>query len=428
MLNREQRRELLDIFTSLIRIDSSNPPGNEAAAAAYIASLLEGEGIAVRLLQKAPDRVNVYAEIGQGDRPPVLLLSHIDVVPPAGGWDYPAFEAVRENGRIYGRGAIDTKHLTAMEIACMLWLKRSGVPLDRRIILLATADEEAGSGYGMGFLAEEHPELLPSGCVISEGGGFVMEQAGQRLRTCTCGEKGRCSISVEPTQAPAGPEVWSTPTGRLLRAMAAIAAYEPEPRLTEPTRAFWDIVGGRFEDPTVKNLWEYATKSCLAIDAYEMEFAAGGPQKPLSLSYQYIDGTTRQEVEELLASLLGDQEVRYEIGPLSEGYTCSLESPFFRELCRASRELDPETRVLPMIALGRTDGRFIRRNVYGYSPLLADVPFSQVLKMVHGPNEHITEASLYFGAEVIYRALLGTVGAPAAGQGSSQEMEECSND
>ena len=423
MLNQEQKQELLEIFTNLIRIDSSNPPGNEAAVAEYIASLLRREGIPVQFFQKAPDRVNVYAEIGQGSQPPVILLSHTDVLPPAGGWDYPAFEAVRENGRIYGRGAIDTKHLTAMEIACMLWLKRSGAALDRRIILLATADEEAGSGYGMAFLAGEHPELLPEGCVVSEGGGFVMEQEGQRLRTCTCGEKGRCAIRVEPVEGPAGADVWHTPAGRLLRAMAAIAAYEPEPRLSEPTRAFRDIVGGRFVDPTVKNLWEYATKSCLAIDAYEMDFASGQQQKPLALSYQYIDGTTRQEVESLMASLLGDEAVRYEIGPMSEGYTCSLESPFFQQLCRVSQELDPETKVLPMIALGRTDGRFIRSNVYGYSPLLADVPFSQVLKMVHGPNEHITEDSLYFGAEVIYRAVLQTVQSPASGH----EMEECSN-
>ena len=76
-----------------------------------------------------------------------------------------------------------------------------------------------------------------------------------------------------------------------------------------------------------------------------------------------------------------------------------------------------------MIALGRTDGRFIRHNVYGYSPLLPDVPFSEVLKMIHGPNERITESSLSFGAEVLYRAIVKTVEAAS----SEKEMEECSN-
>ena len=115
-------------------------------------------------------------------------------------------------------------------------------------------------------------------------------------------------------------------------------------------------------------------------------------------------------------TLLGGEEVSYEIGPCSEGYTCSLDNPFFHLLSQVSEELDPQTTILPMIALGRTDGRFIRNNVYGYSPMLADLPFSEVLKMVHQCNERITEDSLYFGAEVLYRAIVQTVQAMASGR------------
>lgn len=423
MLDQEQKRELTEVFTGLLRIDTSNPPGSERAAAEYIAGILEREGIPARLLEKAPGRTNVYAEIGQGNRPPVLLLSHIDVVPAAGEWEHPPFGGVSCGGTIWGRGAIDTKHLTAMEIMCLVWLQRSGAALDRKVILLASADEELGSEYGMDFLAGEYPELLPRGYVISEGGGFVMEQGGQRYRTCTCGEKGRCSIQIAAKGDSAGYGPWRTPAWRLLRALRAAAGYQPEPRLTAPTRAFREAVEGRFEDRTLKNLWEYSAHSCLAAEAYDLDFTCPRGDQGVKLSYQYIDGTTRQEVERLMEDLLGGEEVSYEIGPMSDGYTCDLDNPFFQRLCRISQELDPDTRILPMIALGRTDGRFIRHNVYGYSPLLPDVPFSQVLKMVHGPNERITENSLSFGAEVLYRTIAETVGTA----GSEKEMEECGN-
>lgn len=416
MLSSEQKNELLQVFTDLIRIDSSNPPGNETGVVEYMQELLQREGIKTQVYCKDPHRPNLYAELGGGDRPPILLLSHIDVVPAPGPWKHPPFEAVNDQGVIYGRGAVDTKHLTAMHLMSMIWIHRSGMALNRKILLLATADEEGGSSYGMEFIAQEHPELLPAGYVISEGGGFVLEQNGKRLRTCTCGEKGRCGITVTAVSQSTGAGPWHTPAGRLLRAMAAIADYSPELRLTEPTRAFEKAVDGRFEDKTLRNLWEYSTKSCLAIDAYDLCFGDPEVRPQVQLSFQYIDGTTRDEITEMTQTLLGGEEVSYEIGSCSEGYTCSLDNPFFHLLSQVSEELDPQTTILPMIALGRTDGRFIRNNVYGYSPMLADLPFSEVLKMVHQCNERITEDSLYFGAEVLYRAIVQTVQAMASGR------------
>lgn len=410
MLDQVKKAELLQILQDLIRLDSSNPPGDETSVAEYIVSLLTREGITARVYSRAPNRPNVYAELGDGQQPPVLLLSHIDVVPAPGQWKHPPFEAVNDNGTIYGRGTVDTKHLTAMEIVSMIWLKRSGFPLDRKIILLATADEENGSTFGMEFISQEHPELIPAGYVISEGGGFVLKQGEQKFRTCTCGEKGRCTIEIRPDMAKsAGTGPWNTGAGRLLQAMEAIAEYVPEPSITAPTEAFSRVVNGKFEDQTLKNLWEYSSKSCLAIDAYDFDFSKPSQEYSLSLTYQYIDGTTEADIRKMIDDIFGKQAVTCRLGKLSEGYTCDLDNPFFQKLCQVTEELDPGTKVLPIIALGRTDGRFIRNNVYGYSPLLDDMPLSAVLKMVHQCNERITEASLYFGAEVIYEAIVQTV-------------------
>ncbi len=412
MLDQKKKAELLKVLQDLIRLNSSNPPGDETGVAEYIVNLLEKEGIPARLYCKVPNRPNVYAELGDGMQPPVLLISHIDVVPAPGDWKHPPFEAVNDNGTIYGRGTIDTKHLTAMEIMSMIWLKRSGFPLDRKIILLATADEENGSAYGMEFIAQEHPELLPNGYVISEGGGFVLTQGDQKYRTCTCGEKGRCEMKVTPdTGVSCGAGPWGSVAGRLLEAMEAISAYTPETRITPPTEVFARITGGKTEDKTMRNLWEYSSKSCLAVNAYAFDFRKPEQQYTLNLSYQYVDGTTEEEIRSMTEELFGSKPVFCEMGALSEGYTCDLDNPFFQKLCEITEQLDPGTKVLPMVALGRTDGRFIRHNVYGYSPLLDDLPFAQVLKMVHQCNECITEASLYFGAEVIYNAIRETVNA-----------------
>lgn len=407
MLNLEQRQELIQVMIDLIRLNSSNPPGDETAVADYIVAKLEENGIPARIYSKAPNRPNVYAEIGGGELPPILLLSHIDVVPAPGEWKHPPFEGVNDNGVIYGRGAIDTKHLTAMEMMSMIWLKRSGVELNRKVILLATADEEGGSSFGMGYIEQEHPELLPPGYVLSEGGGFVIQQGDLSVRTCTCGEKGRVGIQV-CAKGHAGNSTWDTPAGQLLQALRAIAEYEAPEERTGPTDVFYEVVGGRIEDKTLRNLWEYSTKGNLAADAFDLDFSNPETKPVLNFSYQYIDGTTKEQVDQLTARLLGQLPVEYEVGAMSEGYTCDVGSPFFTKLREVSEKLDPGTQLLPMIALGRTDGRFIRKDVFGYSPLLADLPFSEVLKMVHQPNERITEDSLEFGAAVIYKTLLET--------------------
>lgn len=417
MLTPEQKKELLQVLTDLIRIDSSNPPGNEAGVADYIQELLQKNGIESSRYELASGRANVYAELGDGTLPPVLMLSHIDVVPAEGEWKHPAFEAVNDNGTIYGRGCVDTKHLTAMELMTMLWIKRSGARLNRKIILLATADEEGGSGYGMAFLEREHPELLPAGCVLSEGGGFVLTQGDARYRTCTCAEKGRCELTLEASAEEDGAGPWATAAGRLLQALKGVCAYQPEQRLTQPTRAFEQATGGCLEDRTLKNLWEYSTKNCLCVNAFELDAAASDTAK-LELNLQYVDGTTQEEIAQFGKQLFADRPVQYAIGPCSDGYTCNLDEPFFRALCEASEKLDPGTKILPMVALGRTDGRFIRKNVFGFSPMLEDLPFSEVLKMVHQCNERITEKSLNFGADVIYQAIWNTA---VAGIGAASE-------
>src|SRR5687767_7176427 len=135
--------ETLRHFTALLRIDTSNPPGNETEAANYLKNVLAGEGIPSKLLALEPARANLIARIkGNGSKRPILLMGHTDVVGvQRERWSVDPFAAVRKDGRIFGRGAIDDKDNLTAALMVTLLLKRFGVQLDRDIIFLAEAGE-----------------------------------------------------------------------------------------------------------------------------------------------------------------------------------------------------------------------------------------------------------------------------------------------
>ena len=156
-----------------LRTDTSNPPGNEGKAAAFLAGLLQRAGIPSRVIANPQGRANLYARLASprsGGRA-VLLLHHMDVVPPGPGWTVPPFAGLVKNGQLWGRGALDDKSLGVAQLAAMIDLQRRRVPLERDVIFLAVADEENGGLNGTGWLLANHPELLKGvEGVIGEGG------------------------------------------------------------------------------------------------------------------------------------------------------------------------------------------------------------------------------------------------------------------
>jgi acetylornithine deacetylase/succinyl-diaminopimelate desuccinylase-like protein len=165
-------REALDALVAYIRIDTSNPPGNETAGAKFLQQMLAKNGIPAQLVGSDPRRQSVYARLRSGtNEKALLLLSHIDVVPANEGWTKPPFGGVIENGYVWGRGALDIKSLGVAEAMAMIELKRRNLPLTRDVILLATADEEMGGVHGAKALLETRPDLFANlGAVLNEGG------------------------------------------------------------------------------------------------------------------------------------------------------------------------------------------------------------------------------------------------------------------
>jgi acetylornithine deacetylase/succinyl-diaminopimelate desuccinylase-like protein len=166
-------REAEEALVSYLRIDTSNPPGNETAGARFLQQLLIKEGIDAKLVGSDPKRQSVYARLVSGSNEKALvLLHHIDVVPAiATEWTRPPFAGIRSNGYIWGRGALDIKSLGIAELMAFVDLKRRHAALRRDVIYLAVADEELGGVNGCRAILEQHPELFANaGFVLNEGG------------------------------------------------------------------------------------------------------------------------------------------------------------------------------------------------------------------------------------------------------------------
>ncbi|HKY06352.1 MAG TPA: M20/M25/M40 family metallo-hydrolase, partial [Blastocatellia bacterium] len=154
--------ETVELLARYLRVDTTNPPGNEARATEFFAKILEKERIEHKVFVSAPGRANLYARIkGNGRKRAVILLNHTDVVPADKRfWSADPLSGALLDGYLYGRGALDMKSLGAVQFMTLLLLKRAGVVLDRDVIFLATADEEAGGREGAGWFVRNHPELV----------------------------------------------------------------------------------------------------------------------------------------------------------------------------------------------------------------------------------------------------------------------------
>jgi acetylornithine deacetylase/succinyl-diaminopimelate desuccinylase-like protein len=191
------RDEAVRHLQALIRFDTSNPPGNETPAAEYVAGVLADEGIETRVLEVAPGRGSAVARLrGSGEGPPLLLMAHLDVVPAqAEDWTHPPFAGELAGGYVWGRGAVDTKNATAVQMTALLTIARLGLPLKRDLLLAAMADEEVG-GQGAQFLARQHPEWVTAEYALNEGGGDAFVVNGRRTYTFQMAQKGGGNVKM----------------------------------------------------------------------------------------------------------------------------------------------------------------------------------------------------------------------------------------
>lgn len=189
--------EAVALLRDLLRFDTTNPPGHEAACARFVAEHLRGSGIEPAVLESAPERANVVGRLEGGDEPGLLLNAHLDVVPAdAERWTHPPFAAEVADGQVWGRGAVDMKHMAAMSLSVLRLLARSGAALRRDVLFAGVADEEDGCALGSAWLVEHHPELVRAGYALGEVGGATFRVGGRPIYPVQVAEKGTARIAV----------------------------------------------------------------------------------------------------------------------------------------------------------------------------------------------------------------------------------------
>lgn len=394
-------KETIEILQDLVRLRTINSQNNEIIAVHYLSHIFEREGIDYKIIESAPGRGNIIARLKGGEKEPILFMSHLDVVDvDETKWDHDPFAGLIVNGQLIGRGTLDTKQLTVMALMSILQIKRNNIELDRDIIFIATADEENGSKYGMQYLMENHNNLIPNGYVINEGGGFILPNLEKKFRICACGEKGVCEIAFKLSGEK---DFISNLNGIVER----VTEYESGEVMCEVTNRFKQNAGYLInKDETIKNLWEYMTHNTLTMNAFyfdQKDFEVDTTNE-IKATFRFLPVMTRDDVIKTLDKIFDGLDAEYTITKYFDGYESDLDNEFIKLLEEQSNHFDNNATLLPMIALGNTDGRFIRHNVYGYSPLLASDSFDKVLKKVHLHNESITVDSLLYGTKV----LLGT--------------------
>jgi len=236
--------ELLRHFQALIRIDTTDPPGNETKAVNYIKGVLEAEGIPVTVAAKDPTRANLIARIkSNGSKRPILLMGHTDTVRvDPSKWTFPPFSATRDGGYIYGRGALDNKWQVAAGMMTLLLLKRGNVALDRDVIFVAEAGEEAATAPGIEYLVNERWAEIEAEACLAESGSVRRENGRTRFALVQTGEKMPKGARLL-AKGPAGHGSRPMRTSAILHlseAVEKIALWDPPMRLNDTTRTYFE--------------------------------------------------------------------------------------------------------------------------------------------------------------------------------------------
>ncbi|MCG8478528.1 MAG: M20/M25/M40 family metallo-hydrolase [Spirochaetales bacterium] len=430
----------VELLQRLIRVDTSNPPGNEWAAVELLEAVAGDLGFSARTFRTAEGRGNIAISYNGSYRAPLILLSHLDVVPaPPAQWTHPPFEARLVDGAIWGRGAIDTKQLTVMHLVAMAMLREAGIRIERDVLLVATADEEAGSRHGLrAMLATDEAAWFDGAEVLTEGGGFPLMVEGRPVYLVQTGQKGLAQLRFVVRDEEKGSPFLPTPgaAGRAGRVVAALCGEEygagevipaTTAELIDALTPLFDrtvdttqSVRERYEalkprlTPTMETFVGAMVKSTVVPTIWKGDDASSGNDgaHEILVDARLLPAADRSFLDEVIARVRSATGVAGEVIGFEQGFESPRDRLLFDAMERAiasrlrsRRGDDTRPLVVPFISSGGSDGRFLTAQssmVYGFSPVLPDLPFDRAVSMVHGVDERISVESLWFGCEVIY--------------------------
>ncbi|MGC1486010.1 MAG: M20/M25/M40 family metallo-hydrolase [Candidatus Acidiferrum sp.] len=423
-------------LADLVRIDTTNPPGNEQAASKYLAGVLAKEGITSEFLELAPGRSALVARLRSAAVPDpsraLLLVAHMDVVGvDKSKWTVDPFGAVIKDGYMYGRGSIDDKGMLAANLAAFIALKRSSLRLNRDVIFLATADEEQGGDASIKILIAKYWEKFAAGFAINEGGRVVLNNGKVQYVAVQASEKVPLNVAVI-ARGPSGHASVPTKDNAVLHLAAAVAkigAYTAPVHFTTIVRRYFEQLAPLEDDELSKwiraldtpdrgehaqrfisdanPLWNSMLRDTIAPTMLSAGVRANviPSEARANLNIRLLPGDTSDVLLADLAKLVNDPQIRFEVQP-DAGLAAppsSLENDFYATIAKAASQEFSGAPVLPFLSAGATDSAQLRLHSvqsYGLSPFpMAD----EDSRRMHADDERIPLASFDKGVDFVAR-------------------------
>ncbi|HVO79301.1 MAG TPA: M20/M25/M40 family metallo-hydrolase [Terriglobales bacterium] len=416
-----------------LRIDTTNPPGNEARAAAFFKKILDDEGIENRVFEYAPGRADLWARVphtsAEAQRP-IILLNHMDVVTSdPSHWKVPPFSAAIVDGSIYGRGAQDMKSEGLAQLVVMVMLKREKVALNRDVILLAVSDEEADGTGTDWFIAHQRDLLGNAAFLINEGGENLREGSQVKYVGVDVGEKSPFWLHVVAHGRPghASRPIEDSAPNRLVQALNRILAYQPPLRLLPVVEEYFHDMAP-YEPPARakqfrnirealrdKNFQEQVGRddslNFLLRDTISLTMLGGSkqtnvipPEAWANLDVRLLPGASPQEFLQTIRRVVNDPNVTVE--PENPEFRVANSSPTHTELYSAIRQVTehyfPGTPVVPRLTSGYTENQRYRPlgiEAYGFCPYTATEEEGET---EHGNDERIRVEEVRRGFRILY--------------------------
>ncbi len=436
-------KETTLMLSELIQIDTTNPPGNEHKAIAYLQRKLAHAGITSEVFERESGRSNLVARL-KGRRPgkKLLLLSHVDVVPVPDPkkWKYPPFSGAIAEGHVWGRGALDMKSMTAIEFSVFTLFKRMNMDFAGELIFAATADEEKGSAYGAEWLAKAHPETLRADWCLTEGGGLPLQIGSKTFYTIESVEKGLWWFKVR-VKGTSGHGSLPHPDNALAKAayiIDRVANYKFPKKIAPAVREFI-LKAGEALGPEIKKL-----ALVLVDESQELDLSLLPKDSPISatllnalirttisptmihagvkenvipdscefvLDCRLVPGYSQQKVRETLLELADRYKNDIEIETIQQHDVSEspIDDPFYKLIEQTVKEELPGVETIPIMLTGATDSRFVRElgvKSYGFCPLSTKMSLADRERLIHSDNERVDIESLEIGVRVLTKIAL----------------------
>jgi acetylornithine deacetylase/succinyl-diaminopimelate desuccinylase-like protein len=429
------RQEATELLQELIRLDTVNPPGNETRAAEVLREYLGDHGVASELFAKVPERANLVARIpGRGDGPRLILLSHTDtVLADPEEWELDPWSGELREGQIWGRGALDMKGQVVASAVAIASLAREGFEPGGDLIFAACADEEVGTGFGLQWLCQAHPEAVRAEYCMNEGGGDRLVLDGRVFYACSTAEKmsSPFRIRVRGRSGHASrPGIADNALVKAAPLVELLGRFRDEPEVGPEVEAFLLAVCGQVPAPA------YAVETARAVHPLAgdlVEPLLGTTMAPtkivasqtrnviparcdVTVDCRILPGHTQTEVEAQIRGLLGDADYELEWIEAHGGTRSPLDTPLWDVVETFVAEVEPDAQVVPLLLSGFTDSHWMREAFgtvsYGFFPMKTMEP-ELAARLIHSADERIDVEDLELGVRFLRHAAVGVGSLPS---------------